>query len=161
MSARVLVPALAALALTGCGKEVVDTGNAERRIAESVAGQVKAQVRSVSCPDDVEAKRGDEFTCTVTGGDGTKAPIRVRQEDDEGNVNFDAPLLHTGTAESVIEQGTSDRDRVDLDAVDCPDIVVAQAGKRLTCEAVGGERSYEVAVTLVNDQGDIRYRLIR
>jgi hypothetical protein len=153
--------ALAALILSACGKEVVDTGDAEQRISESVAAQIKADVKSVDCPNDVDAKKGDVFTCTVTGGDGTKGPVEVRQEDDKGNVTFRAPLLHTGTAESVIEQGLSDRDRLDVEAVDCPDIVVARAGGKLTCKGVRAGKTYRIAVTQVNDQGDIRFELRR
>jgi uncharacterized protein DUF4333 len=153
--------ACAALVLAACGKEVVDTADAEQRIRDSVAQQVKADVESVRCPDDVKAKRGGVFTCTVTGADGTQAPVGVRQEDDKGNVSFQAPLLHTGTAESVIEQGVSDRDKIDLDAVDCPDIVVAKAGAKMTCKGLRDRKVYDIAVTQVNDQGDIRYRLGR
>ena len=160
---RTWLPAfvLAALALAGCGKKIVDTADAEQRISESVADQVKANVRSVSCPKDVKAKTGGVFTCTVTGGDGTKAPVRVRQQDDKGNVTFQASLLHTGTAESVIEQGVSDREHVELDAVDCPDIVEARAGAKLTCKGIRAGKKYDIAVTQVNDQGEIRFRLRR
>jgi hypothetical protein len=161
MRRRLPLLALAVLLLAACGKEVVDTADAEQRIRDSVASQVKADVRSVSCPDDVEAKKGDTFTCTATGGDGTKGPVKVLQQDDKGNVTFLAPLLHTGTAESVIEQGVSDRKHINLDAVDCPDIVVARRGGKLTCKGVRAGKTYEIAVIQVNDQGDIRYQLKR
>jgi uncharacterized protein DUF4333 len=160
---RVSLPALAcaALALVGCGKDVVDTGDVENRIGESVSDQVKAPVKSVSCPDDVKARKGAVFDCIVTGGDGTRATVQVRQRDENGNVDYEAPLLHTGTAESVIEQGLSDRRDVELSTVDCPDIVVSKVGAKLTCKGIGDRKTYDIKVTQVDAQGSIRFRLVR
>jgi phosphoenolpyruvate synthase/pyruvate phosphate dikinase len=89
------IPAAAALILgfAACGN--VDTGKIEDEIAKQVEKQAQGQVKvkSVKCPDDVKAKKGDKFTCTITAENGATAKALVVQQDDDGNVRFTANLL--------------------------------------------------------------------
>ena len=93
--------ALTALA-AGCGASVLDAAQVNERIAAQIEQQTGAEVASVSCPSDVEAKAGGTFTCTVTGTDGSEASIAVVQTSGDGDLSFDAPLLHTTEAEQAI-----------------------------------------------------------
>jgi len=83
-----LPPLAFALVLAGCGG--LDSGKIEEEISEEIEersqGQVK--VRSVDCPDDVEAKKGDRFTCRVTAENGRSTRVVVVQTSDDGDVRF-------------------------------------------------------------------------
>lgn len=87
---RLLVPvlAVAALAGAGCGDKKLDTGKLEDRIKDGIQKQAGVQIRSVDCPDDVTVKKGDTFNCRATTTSGQTATVKVTQQDDEGNVNY-------------------------------------------------------------------------
>ena len=87
---------LLAAALAGCGDQI-DTGRVEREIAEEIERQTRVDVDSVDCPEDIETRKGDTFECTADGEDGGRAPVVVRQLDDEGNVTFSARGLEALT----------------------------------------------------------------
>jgi len=65
------VVALGAVVLSGCGETRIDVAKGERMILDAVREQVRAEVKSVQCPDGLIAKRGETFRCRVTGTDGT------------------------------------------------------------------------------------------
>ena len=89
-------------------------------------------MKSVDCPDDVEAKKGDKFSRTATGADGTTAKISMTQITPSCGFHFDAPLLHTGPAEQQIAQGVSEQVNAEV-TVACPDLVEAsRKGTKLT-----------------------------
>lgn len=84
--ALAVVPA-AVLALTGCDKNL-NTDSIEPQIEKTIE-QSGAKVTSVSCPDNVTAKKGDTFTCTVKLANGKESEVPVTQTDSEGHVLFD------------------------------------------------------------------------
>jgi Domain of unknown function (DUF4333) len=87
-SRAVAAVALAAgIALGGCGTKMLNTDNAEKEIVRGLEQQTKARNPKVSCPDDVEIKKGDRFNCRATAG-GDSATIAVEQLDDEGNIRW-------------------------------------------------------------------------
>ncbi len=75
------------IAFSGCG--TIDADKAESEIEKGIINQTGAQQVSVSCPDDVELKKGDTFKC-VGKVDGQDVPINVEQRDDEGNIRWEA-----------------------------------------------------------------------
>ena len=77
------------LALSACGEATLDTGNIENEIAPQVEDQTGTKDVEISCPDDVEAKKGDEFECDATAPGGLEAKIKVVQENDDGDVNWE------------------------------------------------------------------------
>ena len=80
--------ALATLGIAACGTTTIDTDKAESEITKQLDKQVGKGAK-VSCPSDIEAKKGDTFNCTATDPDGNKATIVVTQKDDEGNVSWE------------------------------------------------------------------------
>jgi hypothetical protein len=95
-STRLKVLATAALlagvtAAAGCGDKVIDADKLEKAIHDKV-GDIGLADAKVDCPDDVKAKQGGTFECTVTTPDGQKTVFTVTQDDDEGNVHF-APKI--------------------------------------------------------------------
>jgi outer membrane murein-binding lipoprotein Lpp len=84
---------VATAALAGCSS-TIDSDKAESEIQKGIERQSSGQipVKAVDCPDDVEAKKGDTFQCTVTGDNGKTGPVTVVQKDDEGNVTYSGNL---------------------------------------------------------------------
>lgn len=87
---RLFAPLLAfgALAFAGCGDKKLDTGKLEGRIKSGIEKQAGVKIRSVDCPDDVKVKKGDTFNCKATTTTGQTAVVKVTQQDDEVNVNY-------------------------------------------------------------------------
>jgi Domain of unknown function (DUF4333)/Prokaryotic lipoprotein-attachment site len=75
------------LMLAGCGQKL-DTGKIESDVKQELAGRTGAKVVSVDCPGDVEAKRGNTFSCTARTAAGEQVPIEVIQEDGQGKVRW-------------------------------------------------------------------------
>jgi Domain of unknown function (DUF4333) len=77
----------AALAAGGCGTKTVNTDKAAEEIEKGLTEQLNVKNVEVTCPDDVEAKKGDTFECTAKA-QGESAKISVTQQDDDGNVRW-------------------------------------------------------------------------
>jgi hypothetical protein len=75
------------LVLPAC-TATLDTAKLEEQIAQGIEEQTGATGVTVDCPDDIEAKAGDEFECQATSDDGTDATVKVTQNDDQGNVTW-------------------------------------------------------------------------
>ncbi len=159
MPTTALLGALAlALALAACGTTKIDTTGTERFIERTVSRRAGVRVASVGCPREVTAKRGDTFTCTVTGTDGSTGKAVVRELDDEGRLRTDVPFLHPRELERSI---TGDL-RARLGAtirLRCPEVVVGRRGATFDCRARSGAQSRTVRVTQRNAAGSVRYAL--
>jgi hypothetical protein len=71
--------------IAGCGEVKIDSGKAED-LARKVAGTGTIKLTSASCPEDVKAKKGDDFECDLVYADGTKGTITIHQTDDTGAI---------------------------------------------------------------------------
>jgi hypothetical protein len=154
---RRIAAALSLVALTalaaGCGASVLDTKQVNDQIAAQIEQQTGAEVASVACPSDVEAKDGGTFTCTVTGTDRSKASLTVVQKSGDGDLSFDAPLLHTTEAELAIAKDIGGGAQLD-----CPEVVLVEAGKTFEC-TLSGSGSGTVTVTLKDRKGNFDYEV--
>ena len=85
------IAAIAAPSLGGC-KSKLDSKKLETAITDGMKSQ-GIPTKSVSCPADREAKKGDTFDCDAVTEAGDKVKIKIEQTDDQGNVNWkvDAP----------------------------------------------------------------------
>jgi hypothetical protein len=81
--------ALAGAGVAGCGTETLNTDKAETEIAKGIEQQTGVKA-SVDCPDDIEIKKDDTFTCTAKPEDGGESgTVTVTQKDDEGNISWE------------------------------------------------------------------------
>lgn len=91
---RLLASALAACALSGltaCGdssppKKVLNTEEVERAIERSIKEQRKIDA-SVTCPVNIEQKKGNDFAC-FADVNGKRSEFRVKQTDSDGHVTY-------------------------------------------------------------------------
>lgn len=79
----------AGLLLAGCGS-TLDSGSAEKSIAK-VFQQSGHPTKSVSCPDDIDAKKGKAFDCTITLANGQTYKAHAVQTDDNGHFQVSLP----------------------------------------------------------------------
>lgn len=158
IAALVLVPA-AAVTLAGCSTKI-DTGKAEGLIRTAVAEQVGAHVKSVDCPGGKTAKKGDTFTCKVTGTDGSTGDAIVTETNDKGHVTVAAPFVHTREAEILIVNGIKKQTSVKVLTVRCPEIIVGKAGATFDCQAVGDGQKATVRATQTDAKGGFRYKVL-
>jgi hypothetical protein len=85
-----MLVASAVLLFAGCQQvDRIDTREAEQDIERGLSARTGAKLRSVDCPDEVEARKGDVFTCTATASDGSKVRVKVTQVDDQGGVRWE------------------------------------------------------------------------
>ena len=110
-----------------CGQTVLDAGEVGGEIGSRIEELTGAEVESVVCPSDVEAKAGATFMRTVTGTDVTSLTIDVRQTSDAGALAFEAPILPTTETEQVIAA-----DLGDGSVVDCPSWCSSRQASRST-----------------------------
>lgn len=81
---------MALLVAVGCGEKVIDPTKVEDAINKNLEENgTAAQVESVECPEDEPSEDGHRFDCTLTGTDGSTAPIPVLVTDGEaGDIKF-------------------------------------------------------------------------
>jgi len=121
------------LALGACGETTIDAEKGEGLIRAEIEKVTGISGVKVTCPEDRKAKKGDVFNCEAQGADGTKQQVEVRQKDDEGNVHFEAPLLHTGEAETnMLPRVAGTKKGV---KINCPDLVIPVKDGTMKCVA--------------------------
>src|ERR1044072_4139999 len=155
-SSRIVLGAcVAALTAAGCGEQQIDIEKSAKLIQSAVEEQVGADVKSISCPDEVKVKAKDTFTCVVTGKDGTKGTATVTQTDGKGTISVAAPFLHKDEAEQRIQADL--RKRAPRATVVFPDIIVVKTGGKFVCTANLGEINVIVTATQTNANGNFTY----
>src|SRR3954463_12448855 len=81
------------VAIAGCGEVKIDSGKAED-LAKKVANSGRVKLTSVSCPDDIKAKKGADFDCDLVYADGAKGTITIHQTNDGGGVQTAGTDVH-------------------------------------------------------------------
>ena len=79
----------AVLGLAACGEKTLDTGDAERQIADKLDELRNVRPKEVSCPDDMKAKKGETYRCTITAPNGEQIGATVEMTDDDGKFRFE------------------------------------------------------------------------
>jgi uncharacterized protein DUF4333 len=93
LRAAAALTALAAVAVAaGCGGNSLNTRRVEARLRVGITHR-GIDVGSVQCPPKVDAKQGENFSCTATDRAGTSEKVTVRQLDDKGNVRCTTVVL--------------------------------------------------------------------
>lgn len=80
----------AGLLIAGCGGNTLDSGSAEKSISK-VFAQSGHPTKSVDCPNDIDAKKGKAFDCTITLSNGQTFKAHAVQTDDNGHFQVSLP----------------------------------------------------------------------
>jgi hypothetical protein len=153
---------LAAVSLAGaliaCGDDTVDANEIEAGIEQDLSSTT-AKVISVSCPEDVEKKEGQKFTCDAKLEGGGKAKVVVTLTNDRGDAVYSfkpgTVQVSDNTVEPVLEDDLAAAG-VPSPKVDCPELIKVADGQQATCTATGGGgRTGEITFTWSSDSGEI------
>jgi hypothetical protein len=99
-----LVLATVTVAATGCG-DVIDNKKVESQLKSQVEG-AGVHLKGVSCPDNVDAKAGQKFNCTVTTAKGTEVKLNGEVKNSKGLVDFNSADLQKLGATGAKEQAS-------------------------------------------------------
>jgi hypothetical protein len=80
----------AGLLIAGCGGNTLDSSSAEKSISK-VFAQSGHPTKSVNCPDNIDAKKGKTFDCTITLSNGQSVKAHAVQTDDNGHFQVSLP----------------------------------------------------------------------
>jgi hypothetical protein len=86
--AGLLVVLLLVFLTAACGESKLDTSRLESQIKKTLSDRTGFEIRSVACPSDVKAKKGETFRCTVTTNRNEQVGVNVRQDDSKGGVTW-------------------------------------------------------------------------
>lgn len=91
-SALAALVIVAAATLAGCSSAVAQA-DVEDQISQRFEEQVGEPPEDVACPEDLDAEKGAEMTCTITA-DGTDYDVKVSVTSVEGDTaNFDIEVV--------------------------------------------------------------------
>lgn len=87
-----LLAAVPALLVAGCSfGKTIDADKAESEIGKGFEQQVSgAKVKSLSCPDDVDAEKGQKASCNIALEDGRKGKVNFTVLNDDGDIRWSA-----------------------------------------------------------------------
>ncbi|WP_242041680.1 DUF4333 domain-containing protein [Alkalinema sp. FACHB-956] len=99
---------LLAGSLVGCNAPL-DVAQVEKTIQQKLVQQGAGSVKAVICPEGLQSKEGQTFTCTAMFESGNGADMEVRQTDREGQVSWEIPsvkgLVNLAQVHQVIQEG--------------------------------------------------------
>lgn len=161
-SAGVVVAGILMLALTACGPGKLDMEKVKSSIQSGVASQLGLKVDSVTCPTEVEAKSGGNFSCTVKTTDLTEdLTVDVTQKDDKGNVEWKSKyeVASSEKVEDEVSTSLATENNVAAD-ITCPTKVLKKKGYKFECKAVDSSGdTATVKVEVTSDDGDVEWKI--
>jgi hypothetical protein len=149
---------IAAFVVAACGNDTVDADKVEAGIEQDLSNAT-TKIVSVSCPDDVEQKKGEKFNCDAKLEGGGKAKVDVTLTNDRGDATYafkpGSVAISGNAVESQLEKDL-ETSGVSGVQVSCPDLIKVADGQTATCNAQGSAgRTGEITFTWSDDAGDI------
>jgi Domain of unknown function (DUF4333) len=147
------------LVTAGCGSDTVDASKAEEGIESASLGASTIQVKSASCPEDVEQKDGGTFTCDVALDDGGEAQVTVTQTSGRNTFSYalkpGSVVLPGSTVDKVLEQDLADAGAEGA-TVNCPSSVPVKIDASTTCPfTTASGRQGTVSFEFSDDAGSV------
>lgn len=149
------------LALAGCTR-MLSMETTSKSISDGIAAQLNMPVASVACPESREVKAGDTFECIATPAAGGRLTVKVSQQDDKGNIQWEVVntegLLDLQKVEASVRQGLADQASLQA-TVDCGERWRGtRVGDSFECQAKGGEgQEVTVVVNVTDEDGNVSW----
>lgn len=152
--AWIAAAALASTSVAACTKY-------EREKLElAIVGAQKSKqwpLSRVTCPPEVELRKGDTFTCQIHFSDGQQVDAEVLQEDDGGNFSWQVKSRVSLMGE-VTDRVTRQLPASAAGAeVSCGEraVLVVRKGEQLSCTAKTATQTLELDVRVEDDEGKL------
>ncbi|MEB3225095.1 MAG: DUF4333 domain-containing protein [Synechococcus sp.] len=162
------LPLLGIVVLTGC-TFTLDDEKLETEISQGLTNQTGLVVTSIACPEDQAIEAGNVFSCEATLEGGQTLPIQVTQNDDEGNVNWNADeglsnlrgLISSEKLETQIAQGIAEQLNIEA-TIDCgAPYRILLTGESFNCNASDNSgNTASIQVTAEDDAGNVGWKLL-
>jgi hypothetical protein len=146
---RALVAAslvIVALGVAACSSTYTIDHKKGEKFLTGVLKPTGLQFTTVSCPSGLKAKQGDTFDCTVTGVDGSKGNITLKETNNKGHVVVSRTVVDTPRLEKTIEAGLLQKAKLTA-TVDCPDVHTLAPNISYTCKATSGSSTGTIDVS--------------
>lgn len=151
--------------VAGCSRSLNLEG-VRTAIEEGLEDQLGFGIAAVTCPESRDAVAGDTFECTAAGEKGAKVTVKVTQEDDQGNVEWEVVssegLLDVTALLVQIRDGISEQAGVEV-KVDCGTSTLREAvpNESFDCQATDPDGGvHTIAVTMTDAQGNVNWRVV-
>jgi hypothetical protein len=125
----------------------------KKKLESAITDECKAKgitLKSVDCPADRKAKKGDTFDCKGETEDGDKVVFHVTQSDGGGNIEWklDGQILNQAKVGDSLEKAIDEKAHVKAD-VKCPEkTIILLQGKSFKCDATVDDKTKKVEITL-------------
>jgi hypothetical protein len=151
----ILLTVLCLSAAAGC-KRSIDGGKAERLIKDELFGPKGIKVKTATCPKDLVAKKGSNFTCAVTLATGEAVTVNVEQKDDEGNIYASVTGLVIEPAKIVSMIGP--KLGLGAKATATCDKAIAKKDDRIQCELAEAGAAHKVEINITDPEGGFDWK---
>ena len=124
-------------ATTSGGPGTVDTSTIEQQIESQLSGPT-VTITSVSCPSDVQKKKGGTFDCTAQIKGGGTATVVVTQVNGINRYTYafkPGTLKIPGSAVEPVVQQSLQKEGVNVTGVTCPSTIIVKTDSPVTCTA--------------------------
>jgi len=160
----IIVAACLALAvgLSACGT-TIDMDAVGKSVSDGINSQLSLPIATVTCPTESRAaKAGDTFECIANPKDGGKLTVKVTQNDDKGNINWEVVktegLLDLALTEKAIADGMKEQAGVDATVACGGKLRPAKPGETFECQAKTQDRGdATIVVTMKDTEGNISW----
>jgi Domain of unknown function (DUF4333) len=155
----IILSAIFAAALAGCGTVVLDSGKIANTMRSVLVTQVMLSVQSVECPKSIKVGKGIVTYCTATLTNGHTVRMSATQTDSNGHV-------HVGLAEMVADEMQNFIVRAlavrGLTATaTCPQHRPIVVGSKFNCTATDRQgRSAHVQITVTSPSAAFSTRIV-
>lgn len=151
--------------VAGCSEPAttLDAAATERTVEQVVADRIEPEVSEVRCPDRIERGVGVEVRCrAILASAAGSVRLQVSQVDEDASLEVelaDAVLDVDTVAEDLTASLVDELARPVR--VDCGDreVLVVEPGSDISCTATDERGDREVAVTVSDARGTLRYEL--
>lgn len=155
------------IVLGGCSN-YIDGEKVESAISTGLQKQTGLEIKTVTCPEKEPIETDATFQCDVTVSDGQTFKADVTQQDDEGNIVWNAQaglntlkgFIDNDLLAKQISDGILAQTEIEVET-DCGGLFrIATKGETFTCMATDAQNNTsEVRVEAQDDEGNVAWEL--
>lgn len=142
---------------------ILDTAPVKQRIQREFQKKTEITVHAVKCPQDIESKKGESFSCQIYAEDGSLIQTQVSLKDDEGDFSWSVEegLVDLAVIEENIEQTFKSQRLSNVRASCDGKFKIAHLGEIFECQLQeDNEYPKTVQVKVTDKQGKVSFQVL-